>query len=771
MKKSSVQSGNDDVTERLSYALRFKKLANAIHSAPDVNAIQVGLQEQILSLYDVEMATIYLVDSSKKGLCSWVVLPGKNLKRIRIPIDSSSIAGYVAANGKVVNLRNVYDSVELLNIDPDLKFDSSWDKKTGNKTRQVLAVPIHFRKSLLGVIQLINKKNGEDFTIEDQKHIFDLSETLGIAFHNQYKITQKVPGRYDPLVAEGVLSEKELATAQAQARELKKDIEIVLVKDFKVAKEDLGNAMSRYYGVPFEDLSHTRLRPLLAFMRGVNIEYFRKALCLPLADADGRVILAINDPADQAIIHDITQVLRTTDVDCRVALKEDIEKLIADYRAKPSKVKKPAAEKSFSDIIENMKEQDVRVPLREDENEFEAAEDSSIVMLVRKIIEDAYRKNASDIHIEPYGLRRDGEVRFRIDGRCVNVLSIPKGHVKAVVSRLKILAKLDISERRKPQDGKIKFAASSGQEIELRVATIPTVDGNEDVVLRVLASSEPLPLDKIMPEKIFSRFSRIIQKPYGLVLVVGPTGSGKTTTLHAALGFINRPEVKIWAAEDPVEITQYRLRQVQVVPKIGLTFAAAMRSFLRADPDIIMVGEMRDRETASMGIEASLTGHLVFSTLHTNSAPETITRLVDMGMDPFNFADALLGILAQRLVRTLCPRCKKGYRPSSAEYEHLKTLYGETFDAMIGVPYGESLQFYRAEGCEDCNNLGYKGRVGLYEMLGNSPVIKELIINRARVEEIREVAVKEGMTTVLQEGIHNIFMGNTDLKQVLTVGL
>ncbi|MDH3393957.1 MAG: GspE/PulE family protein, partial [Desulfobulbaceae bacterium] len=737
MKKPTSRRRDDDVTERLSYALRFKKLANAIHSAPDINAIQVGLQEQILNLYDVVMATIYLVDSSKKRLSSWVVLPGKNLKRIRIPIDSKSIAGYVALTGKVVNIRNVYEPLELLNIDPDLKFDSSWDLKTGNVTRQVLAVPVHFRKSLLGVIQLINKKNGQDFTLEDQKHAFDLSETLGIAFHNQYKITQKIPGRYDPLVAEGIISAKELASAQAQARELKKDIETVLIKDFKVSRADLGNSMSLYYGVPFEDLTSTRLRPPLAFMRGVNLGYFRKAHCLPLAETDGRIVLAINDPADQVTIQEITQVLRTTDVDCRVALKDDIEKMIADYRSTPSKGTQRAAEKSFSDIIDDMKDQDIRLPLPGEESDLEAAEDSAIVMLVRKIIEDAYQQNASDIHLEPYGLRRDGEVRFRIDGRCVNVLSIPKNHIKAVVSRLKILAKLDISERRKPQDGKIKFTATSGREIELRVATIPTVDGNEDVVLRVLAGSEPLPLNKIMPKKILSRFNRIVKKPYGLVLVVGPTGSGKTTTLHAALGSINRPEVKIWAAEDPVEITQYRLRQVQVVPKIGLTFASAMRSFLRADPDIIMVGEMRDKETASMGIEASLTGHLVFSTLHTNSAPETITRLVDMGMDPFNFADALLGILAQRLVRTLCPECKKEYTPALAEYEHLKKLYGSRFDEMIGVSYSDGLKLYRAEGCEACNNVGYKGRLGLYELLLNSKNIKELIINRSRVEEIR----------------------------------
>jgi type II secretory ATPase GspE/PulE/Tfp pilus assembly ATPase PilB-like protein len=290
------------------------------------------------------------------------------------------------------------------------------------------------------------------------------------------------------------------------------------------------------------------------------------------------------------------------------------------------------------------------------------------------------------------------------------------------------------------------------------------------VVLRLLADSEPLPLANIMPETTFQQFSEIIKKPYGIVLVVGPTGSGKTTTLHSALGYINTPEKKIWTAEDPVEITQYRLRQVQVNPKIGLTFAAAMRAFLRADPDVIMVGEMRDKETAGMGIEASLTGHLVFSTLHTNSAPETITRLVDMGMDPFNFADALLGILAQRLVKTLCAKCKKPYRAERAEYDHLRQQYGsELFDQRLRVSYSENLVLYKAVGCKACGNIGYRGRMGLYELLTGSDAIKKLIISNAGVEAIRGQAVGEGMRTLLQEGIHQIFLGSTDFNQVASV--
>ena len=301
------------------------------------------------------------------------------------------------------------------------------------------------------------------------------------------------------------------------------------------------------------------------------------------------------------------------------------------------------------------------------------------------------------------------------------------------------------------------------------MSTIPTADGNEDVVLRLLANNDPLPLNKLMHHEIFHSFRQLIRKPYGLVLVVGPTGSGKTTTLHSALSIINTPERKIWTAEDPVEITQFRLRQVQINPKIGLTFAHAMRAFLRADPDVIMVGEMRDQETVKIAIEASLTGHLVFSTLHTNSAPETITRLIDMGMDPFNFADALLGILSQRLVRTLCDKCKKSYHPSSLAYDHLKKLYGPTFDRAINIPFTDDLQLYQAVGCESCNNVGYKGRMGLFELLVNSRAIKKSITERAGVAKIRKLAIKEGMTTLMQEGIQNIFAGNTDPKQVIPV--
>jgi type II secretory ATPase GspE/PulE/Tfp pilus assembly ATPase PilB-like protein len=338
-----------------------------------------------------------------------------------------------------------------------------------------------------------------------------------------------------------------------------------------------------------------------------------------------------------------------------------------------------------------------------------------------------------------------------------------------VVQRFKIMSKLDIAEKRKPQDGKIRFRGPMGT-IELRVATIPTAGGNEDIVMRILAASKPLPLERMgFSERNLSEFKKILEKPYGICLVVGPTGSGKTTTLHSGLGYINTVDMKIWTAEDPVEITQAGLRQVQVHPKIDFTFAVAMRAFLRADPDVIMVGEMRDHETAATGIEASLTGHLVFSTLHTNSAPETITRLLDMDIDPFNFADALLGIMAQRLVRTLCKDCKEEYAPTQEEFAELMEEYGlESWD-KLGLRYSPAFRLYRPKGCAKCGKTGYKGRMGIHELLVATDEMKRKIQKREPIEELRKQAMRDGMTTLLQDGIQKVIKGHTDFKQVRAV--
>ena len=405
----------------------------------------------------------------------------------------------------------------------------------------------------------------------------------------------------------------------------------------------------------------------------------------------------------------------------------------------------------------------------EEDEELLNESDAGIVRLANQVIKDAYDQGASDIHIEPYPGKQPTEIRFRRDGACYKYQEVPPTHSNPLVSRIKIMAKLDIAEKRLPQSGKIKLKYGK-KDIELRVEVTPTTGRREDIVMRILASGKPLSIDKMaFSEANLKNVIELIEKPYGIILVVGPTGSGKTTTLHSVLGHINRPEVKIWTAEDPIEITQYGLRQVQTHAKIGYSFADAMRSFLRADPDVIMVGEMRDAETAAIGLEASLTGHLVLSTLHTNSAPETITRLIDMGMNPLNFADALLGIVAQRLVRTICSECKEPYEPEQQEFDLLVQEYGEDMFDELGISYSNDLQLQRGQGCDHCNDSGYRGRAGIHELLVASPEIKELIQNRAHMEEIRRVAVNEGMRTLKQDGIRKVFEGLTDFTQVRRV--
>jgi len=378
---------------------------------------------------------------------------------------------------------------------------------------------------------------------------------------------------------------------------------------------------------------------------------------------------------------------------------------------------------------------------------------------------------ASDIHIEPYPGKQDVIVRVRVDGRCKIYQRIPYKYKFAIPSRIKIMSDLDIAERRRPQDGKVNFKKFGPIDVELRVATMPTSGGLEDVVLRLLSTGEPISFDQLeLTERNQRVFGECITKPYGLILVVGPTGSGKTTTLHSTIARINHPDVKIWSAEDPVEITQRGMRQVQVNNRIGFTFAAALRSFLRLDPDVIMVGEMRDTETASIAIEASLTGHLVFSTLHTNTAPETVTRLLDMGLDPFGFSDSLLCVLAQRLARKLCDDCKTIYRPEARELADLIEEFGPATFASLGLKE-EELTLAKPGGCDRCGNTGYRGRLGIHELLECTDPMKSLIKRKVSTEAIVAQAMEDGMTTLKQDGFLKVFQGITDILEIRRVCL
>ena len=746
----------------IEYRKNLQDICNKIHAAANLDEILVDLKDEITGLFEAERLTVYVVDGRKRELVSRFK-SGDEIGEIRIPMSNNSISGCSAFKKKLINIKDVYDDRELASIDYDLKFDKSWDQKAGFTTKQVLVVPVIFKNYLLGAIQLINRKDGGSFSRLDEQSVTEMADILGIALYNQKRMAKARPNKFDYILKNNILAEKELDMAIADARRRREPVEAILMSDLKISKQDIGKSLSQFYKVPFAEYNTNTPVPgeLIA---GLKVPFMRNYAWVPLRKEDEKIVIAIDNPYDLQKVGEIKSLFAGKSLYFNVALKQDILNFIKLFTRKEKELA------SMEEIISQLRsEEEENI---EDEESFLYEEDSAVVQLVNKIIVDAYNRGSSDIHIEPYPGKEKTQIRIRVDGTCMVLESIPSAFRDKIVSRIKIMADLDIVERRKPQDGKIKLKKYGGPDIELRVATIPTQGRVEDVVMRILAAGETLPLDRIgFSTSNYNNFVSAITLPYGLIFVCGPTGSGKTSTLHSALSYINNTETKIWTAEDPVEITQRGLRQVQVKPKIGFDFASSMRAFLRSDPDVIMVGEMRDRETTSIGIEASLTGHLVLSTLHTNSAPESITRLLDMGMDPFNFADSILCILAQRLVRTLCKNCKESYHPSKSEYEALVREYGsfEAFEKNVHIPYTDDLILNRPVGCKRCYNTGYAGRMGLHELLTGTDQIKKLIQSNSPIKILRDQALKDGMTTLKQDGIEKIFGGNCDLLQVRKV--
>jgi type II secretory ATPase GspE/PulE/Tfp pilus assembly ATPase PilB-like protein len=759
-----MNNGRKTLEEQLEYQKKLNEITNKIHSARDTSEILLKLHTDLLDFFDADRLTIYVVDSAKKEIYS-KVKTGDEPIEIRVPISKKSLAGFCAVTGKLLNIKDVRDDDELTCFDPNLTFDLTWDQKTGYCTKQMLVVPVVYDRYLLGVIQLINKKSGESFNQVDQAAALDIAKVLGIAiFKNQKASHAAKPGRYQYLIDNGFLKEEDINEAIKRATKTGKSTEAVLISEFRIPKEIIGNLLSEYYKTRFIPFEETMAIPG-ELLNDLKPGFFKTHVFIPISEEEGNIAIAMENPDYLPARDVIKRVIKKKNLEYCVSTREDIFRMIDHFFVGSSKDVIPDSG-SIEDILGQLQadEED-----ETEESDSVAEDDRAIVQLINKMIIDAYSRNASDIHVEPRPGKSNTVIRFRIDGACQVYQTIPYTFKRAIVSRLKIMSDLDISERRKPQDGKIKFRKYAPLDIELRVATIPTAGNNEDVVLRILTAGKPMALEEIgMSDWALNSFIEMISQPYGIVLVVGPTGSGKTTTLHGAMSHINKPETKIWTAEDPVEITQEGLRQVQVIPKIGFNFASAMRAFLRADPDVIMVGEMRDEETVSMGIEASLTGHLVLSTLHTNSAPETITRLLDMGMDPFNFADALLGVLAQRLLRTLCKECKEAYHPLKDEFDALVRAYDGDF-SKTGFSYDEGFTLYRAKGCSKCGRTGYAGRAAIHELLVGTDAIKTMVQNRARVSDIKKQAVEDGMTTLMQEGIRKVCMGLTDFSQVRRV--
>ena len=576
----------------------------------------------------------------------------------------------------------------------------------------------------------------------------------------------------DTLVQEGLITEKQRDHALGvQATDRKKPLGEILAEMGVVSKDTVKRVLVEKLGIPLVDLRKFQYEPNA--IRALSAEMAHKHTAMPLYRTSTRIAIAMENPMDWEALQAL-EFFSSLKVDPVLASREDLIFVIQQfYGSKES-------QGNISELVAELRggEETLEVV----SGEVVSDSDNTLVRLVNKMILDAVQQEVSDIHIESMPGDRPSRVRFRKDGVLAPYTDIPSNFRAAMISRIKIMSDLDISEKRRPQDGKINFEQFGPARVELRVVTIPTANSLEHVVLRILTAPRTLSLEQIgLAPAVLADLKVLVEKPFGLLFVCGPTGSGKTTTLHSLMGYINTPDRKIWTVEDPIEITQEGLCQVQVHAKIGLTFPDVLRSFMRADPDVIMVGETRDQDTAKTVVAASLTGHLVLSTMHTNSAVESVVRLLDFGLDPFNFSDALLGIVGQRLVRRLCTACRAPHSGSKKEIDTLASTYcfGTEFDpaeisAQWRVQYGSkdgSLTLFSAKGCEVCDRTGYKGRIGLHELLVASAAVKVKIQAKADVGDITRTAIKEGMRTLKQDGIEKILEGHTDLKQIRAVSL
>ena len=546
------------------------------------------------------------------------------------------------------------------------------------------------------------------------------------------------------LLEEGLVTYEQLDEATSQQARSGKPLGRILIDLGFVVEQDLVSALAKQIGLPFVDLSEYPVDPAAASL--ISDSLAKRYSAMPIGYDDSKLVVAMSDPANVFALDDI-RTITGLDIKPVVATRADITNAIARFHR---------LEESASDIVGAAAEE---VDELEDLSKTkELVEEAPIVKLVNLLITQAVNERASDIHIEPH--ERDVRIRYRIDGVLHEVMRSPKSIQSGVISRLKIMSDINIAERRIPQDGRVGLVVG-GKAIDLRVATLPTVYG-EKVVIRILDKSSVLLnlTDLGFSASNFERYESSYRKPYGMILVTGPTGSGKSTTLYATLNIINTPERNIITVEDPVEYRLAGVNQIQINPKAGLTFASALRSILRSDPDVVLIGEIRDRETAQIAVEAALTGHLVLSTLHTNDAPSAISRLLEMGIEPFLVSSAVDAVLAQRLMRVLCDRCKELYAPTEEALREAKIPLNHD---------GTAPKLYRAVGCSHCAKTGYRGRMAAHEVMLKSEEIERLTAERRSAEEIGRVAREQGMRVLREDGVDKVLAGMTSIEEIMRV--
>jgi type II secretory ATPase GspE/PulE/Tfp pilus assembly ATPase PilB-like protein len=764
----------EELLKNFEFHKSIQSITNRINDADNLKEIFIDIREDIRQLFNINILTIYTVDRLKKEIYS-MRLEDSTLKEIRLPINNSTIAGLAANTKRMIHINDAYNEREIRKIHEQLSFDSNLDKKMGIVTGQVMAIPIMHDGIIMGVMEIINKKGSDK--IDDYRQIFldEICNALGNTFADNENVPdQSRDDKFDYLIEHGLITETEMRKAWKKASDQKELIENILMRKYNVYREDIGKALAEYYHCQF--ISFNAMLPIPHdLVKNIKKKHLQSLLWVPLNKIDGKINVIVDDPVNIVKRETIEGLLKTKTIKYSVSLTEDILKYIdrfyssAEVEAKAEvEVEKEEDKKDYIPIAEfRAKLETEKMTIKDESSEVTKQTPDTVEQLVNKIINEAHSRLASGIHIEPNTDTKNIEISYRIDGVCLLYQTLPYKLLDSFISHIKVISNLDPSVKGTPQDGKIRFEKSAGGEIELRVAIIPTHGGVEDVVMSIVAKGKILPLEGIgLSKRHYWELLKLLERYQGMILFAGPTGSGITTTIHACLANINTPEKKIWTAEAPVKIKQHGLRQLEIQPQTGLNFAKAMRSFLNADPDVIMIGGMPDFETAKICIETSLNGRLVLGALQTQSAAETIVRLMDIGIDSVNFADSLLGIMAQRLVRTLCNKCKEAYHPSKEEYEELAEIYGNEYFERLNLSYSNDLELYQPKGCDDCDQTGYTGRMGIHELLIVSRNIKRMIQRRENVEFIKQAALTEGMTTLLQDGILKAIQGHTDVNQI-----
>jgi len=790
IERQAAQPACSDAAFEAAYFCRLQPVIERIQRSANPEALLAEAGSDICAALGAQRMTLYAVEDDRAHIVSRVKTGLDGSRAIRLAVDSHSIAGHVARTAEPLQIDDAYDAAALARLAPDLRFRADFDRLTGFRSRHMLVVPVgpvSEPARLLGVLQLINCLDDRPFGAFEREGALRLAQALEAALRQRGGLAAPHAGGdggpYRALVQQGAIAAATLDALLADASASRTDaaLQAALRERCGLSNSQLGRALAQWHAVPYEPFVprrprdaalHERVsRALVVEQQWLALEMIGDALLLmctnPRRTRESRVVPQLHPRVARCIYAVTTQA----------EFDQTVVQLYGDA------AREPAIEAMLATLNSSALPSD-EAPLRALDAVVDTS-DNELVKFVNRILADALAQRASDIHIEPQPGAGAVQVRLRVDGLLRHYIELPARFRQALVARLKILSGLDIGERRRPQDGKMKFRRPGEADLELRVATLPTAGDLEDVVLRLLHAGASRSLDELeLGTRHRAELDRLLERPHGLFYVCGPTGSGKTTTLHAVLRQLNQGERKVWTAEDPVEITQPGLRQVQINRKAGIDFATLMRAFLRADPDVIMIGESRDRETVAMSIEASLTGHLVLSTLHTNSAPESVVRLLDMGMDPFNFADALQGILAQRLVRRLCD-CAQAVPADPELLLALAHEYLAEFGACGVEPDTDAatlarrwrargsedgpLQLRRACGCPQCHGSGYSGRVALHELMPMDASLRELVQGRAPVAALWRTAVRAGMRTLKMDGIAKLLRGLTDIKQVRAV--